>query len=220
MFQGMLMTHWKLARWPLLFATLFAFAVPVLSVQGAGVLFGGNPDPFRTGQVLGGLEAWGTAYPFLASLVGMILGITAWLQDHRGKHVYALSLPIPRWRYALLRLGAGGVMLSAPVVAMALGAALAVAAATVPPGTAPHPVALTIRFGLAAAVAYAGFFTVSAASDHTARRVAAAFAGLIVLQIVLVALGLFDPLSFLGRVLVEWPGPLQIFTGRWMLIDV
>jgi len=51
--------------------------------------------------------------------------------------------------------------------------------------------------------------------------VLAILGGLIVAQVLAAAAGLdIRLIPFLGDRLILWPGPLEIFSGRWMLIDV
>jgi hypothetical protein len=160
-------------------------------------------------------------YPVLAAALGLLVAIATWAPDHRGRHVHALSLPLPRWRYVLLRFGAGVVLLAAPVVALLAGAVLATRLAAIPPGLEGYPVALTIRFALAVLVAYAVFFAISAGTTRTAGAILAVIGGLILVQVLASAADVhLDLLTPLQGVLLNWPGPLAIFTGRWMLIDV
>ena len=81
--------------------------------------------------------------------------------------------------------------------------------------------ALALRFALAVVVAYAVFFAVSAGTARTAGIILGLIGGVILVQIIAnvanLNLDLFDRLQIL---VLNWPGPLAIFTGRWMLIDV
>jgi hypothetical protein len=135
--------------------------------------------------------------------------------------VYALSLPVPRWHYALQRFGAGVLLLAAPALALWLGALLASATATIPPGLQAYPGALAVRFTLALGVAYAVFFAITAGTTRTAGYVLAILGGIVVVQVLAIAAGFEVRLiPFVGDRLLLWPGPLEIFSGRWMLIDV
>src|SRR5260370_29605065 len=98
------------------------------------------------------------------------MAIAAWAADHRGRHIHALTLPIERWRYVLLRFGAGFVLLAAPIAAVLIGASLAVLTATLPPGLQAYPVALAVRFPFAVFVAYAVFFAVWAGRGRPSGR--------------------------------------------------
>ncbi|MBI4419936.1 MAG: hypothetical protein HY560_03855 [Gemmatimonadetes bacterium] len=222
MFKLALLTQWKWSRLVLLPGVVAAFSIPVLSVREAGPVIEAGGDPiWRTQEMLRSVEAWSVLYPLLAAALAVAVALTAWGPDHRGQHVYALSLPVPRWHYVLLRLGAGAVLLTAPVVAVGLGALLATVAATLPPGTHAYPLALSLRFGLALLVAYAVFFAICAGTTRTAGIVLSVLAALVVADVLLSAAGApVDVLGSVGAAMFRWPGPLQIFTGRWMLIDV
>jgi hypothetical protein len=217
MFTAILATQWKWSRFPLLLLALAAFALPLLSSQQL------NPENgyWTPMTALEGLQSLGVFYPALAGAAGLILAVTAWAADHRGRHVYALSLPLPRWLYALLRMGAGATLLLVPTAALGLGAAIASLATTLPQGLHAYPTMLTLRFGLAALVAYGLFFAVSAGTSRTAAYMLGAIVAVVLLQVVV---NLFDwKVQILEPVLYRlyiWPGPLEIFVGRWMLFDV
>ncbi len=213
MFQAILMTQWKWARLPLLAATVMAFALPVLSVQPSRAYLGAT----NAGYVMASMQGWALWYPLLAAAAGLLLAMSAWSHDHRLGHIYALSLPLPRWRFSLLRLGAGLVLLSAPVIAITAGSLAAIATTDVPTGLTGYPLALAMRFALAAVSAFTIFFAISAGSARTAGYV---LAGIAIL--VLGEYGLSTGPSGVSLIefIMDWPGPLAIFTGRWMLIDV
>ena len=215
MFKVILETQWKWARMPLLLATVAAFTIPMISVRGLGE---GVSSGIAAYTAMAAMESWAIAYPLIAAAVGLLLALTAWGSDHRQGHYYALSLPIPRWRYSFLRLGAGFVLLAGPVIGIAVGSSLATAAASIPTGLTPYPLALAIRFGLAAAMSYTIFFAVAAGSPRTAGIILA------VLAVVLIApaiSGHFDAVFFpIMERINDWRAPLGIFGGRWMLIDV
>jgi hypothetical protein len=220
MFKVILETQWKWARMPLLLATVAAFTIPMISVRGLGE---GTASGMNALYAMVSMANWAVAYPLLAAAVGLLLALTAWGSDHRQGHYYALSLPIPRWRYSFLRLGAGFMLLAGPVIGIAIGSSLAAAAASIPAGLTAYPLALAIRFGLAATMAYTMLFAVSAGSARTAGFVLAV---LLVILIAPVAVFLFAPPEsgqfvhpILDRI-YDWRGPLGIFGGRWLLIDV
>ena len=218
MFRMILFTQWKWSRAAVVLGVLAAFALPILSVQQAG-------DPDRTAwearTLLTSIQSWSVLYPALATALALFLALAAWSADHRGRHVYALSLPIPRWHYALQRFGAGVILLAAPAVALLLGALLASATANIPHGLQAYPIALAVRFALALAVAYAVFFAISAGTTRTAGYILSIVAGIVVVQVLASAAGLeLHLIPFVSDRIVLWPGPLEIFSGRWMLIDV
>src|SRR3989440_8732776 len=139
MFRVMLYSQWKWTRLIVALGSIAAFALPIVSVQGAARA---DSNPLRAGELLQAVQAWGTLYPVLAAALGLLVAIATWAPDHRGRHVHALSLPLPRWRYVLLRFGAGAALLAAPIVAVSAGAPLPAPGAPIPPGPQGDPRAL------------------------------------------------------------------------------
>jgi len=218
MFRAVLYSQWKWSRLVIAVGTVVAFAIPVLSVQGTTQ---SSASPLRTGEILRLVQSWGVLYPALAGALGLLVAMATWAPDHRGRHVHALSLPLPRWRYVLLRFGAGLVLLAPPVAALFTGAVLATRLTVIPAGLEAYPVALTIRFAIAVVVAFAIFFAISAGTTRTAGVILATLGAIIAVQILASAADIhLDLLTPLQIAMQNWPGPLAIFTGRWMLIDV
>src|SRR5205809_6225883 len=151
MFRVMLYSQWKWTRLIVALGSVAAFALPLVSVQGAARA---DSSPLQAGELLQAVQSWGTLYPVLAAALGLLIAMMTWAPDHRGRHVHALSLPVPRWRYVLLRFTAGAVLLAAPIAAVSAGALLATWSATIPPGLQGYPVVLGVRFALAALVAF------------------------------------------------------------------
>lgn len=218
MFRAILFSQWKWSRLIVVLGTVAGFALPIVSLQGAAR---GDRTPLQGEALLAAVQSWGTLYPVLAAALGLLVAIAAWAPDHRGRHVHALTLPLPRWRYVLLRFGSGASVLAGPMLAVLVSALLATWAATLPPGLQGYPLALALRFALAVLVAYALFFAVSAGTARTAGIILGVIGAAIVVQVVAgvanVDLGLMDKLQV---ALLNWPGPLAVFTGRWMLVDV
>jgi hypothetical protein len=217
MFRAMLRAHWLWSRLFLLILTVVGFALPLFMAR----VFSGEQQPYLIGWALDTQRMWGVAYPLLAGALGLVVALTAWSADHRGKHIYALSLPIPRWNFVLLRFGAGAVLLAIPVVGLWVGALVTTAVTPLPASIHAYPTILALRFGLAAFVAYALFFAVSAGTNRAAGYVLGALTAVIVVQILLNTLDLdMDILGPIASGLILWPGPFEVFTGRWMLFDV
>jgi hypothetical protein len=108
-----------------------------------------------------------------------------------------------------------------PSVSFWIGALLATAAIDLPDGLHAYPSALAVRFTLASLVAFSVFFAVSAGTARTAGYILVVVGGLLAAQLLLTtAGGGFDPLAYVIDRLVSWPGPFEVFTGRWALIDV
>ena len=218
MFRVVLYGQWKWSRIVVALGTVVGFALPILSVQGAT---SESTSALKAGELLGMMQSWGVLYPVLAAAIGLVVAIATWAPDHRGRHVLALSLPLPRWRYVLLRFSAGLVLLLPAMLGVLIGAFLASTTATLPPGLEAYPIALAVRFAFATAVAYAVFFAVSAGTTKTAGIILAVIGAFIVVQVVASAAGIqLDLMGPLQVTVLNWPGPLAIFTGRWMLIDV
>jgi hypothetical protein len=214
-------TRWTFGA--VLLTAVAAFAIPILSVQHTSIVQIGGQAPadgaaLRFLQVM---EGYGVLYTIVAGIAGLMLATLSWSADHRGRHVYALILPLERWRFVLYRYGAGIVLLLVPVFALWIGGILAVAATAIPAGLTPYPTALAIRFALAAMVAYSLFFAISSGTTRTAAVVLAPIAILILADVLTTAAGM--RLRLMETVLAgffEWPGVLEIFTGRWLLVDV
>lgn len=218
MFRAILYTQWKWSRLIVVLGTVAGFAIPMLSVQGAARA---DRGALQAQELLRAVQSWGTLYPLLAAALGLLLAIAAWAPDHRGRHVHALTLPLPRWQYALLRFAAGVVLLAPAMLGVLAGASLASLAARLPPGLQTYPVALAVRFALAALVAFAVFFAISAGTARTAGIILGAIAMLVLVQVFASISNVdLDLFSMLQVVLLLGPGPLAVFTGRWMLVDV
>lgn len=218
MFRVVLYAQWRWSRLIVALGMVAGFALPIISIQGASR---DAATTLRAGELLDAMQSWGVLYPVLAAALGLLLAVSAWAPDHRGRHVHALSLPLPRWHYAGLRFAAGLALLAGPVLAVLLGALLASATATLPPGLQAYPVALTVRFALAVLVAFAVFFAVSAGTSRTAAIILSLLGAFILVQVLASAAGLnLNLIGPLQSAVTGWPGPLAIFTGRWMLIDV
>ena len=220
MFKQILYTQWKWSRAVLFPLVVAAFSLPLISVSRFGVSEEGVSSLLvaHTGMAIA--QFWSPAFPLLALIGGALLAAASWRYDIQGNHVYSLTLPLPRSKYALYRMGAGALLALGLVATVWVGALVAVSAATIPEGWHTYPHSLASRFLLATMLAYTGSYWLSGLKRKT---------GIIVLASVLgtgVVLGpvsewLFDrdvlsPL--LVRLAVEWPGPLHVFTGNWMLV--
>jgi hypothetical protein len=213
MFTAMLATQWRWTRSVALLLALAGFAIPLASVRSASAH--ADPQLFLTT-----IESWGAVYALLSLGVGLLIALAAWGNDHQGRHVYALSLPIPRSRYVLLRFVAGCVLV-APAVAGVLAGALTASLGAIPPGLHVFPFALTLRFAFCALLGFALFFAVGAATTRTAAIVLGLMGGVVFAQYLLSLTGAsFNLLEFLGNALFVSPGLLSVFSGRWMLVDV
>jgi hypothetical protein len=217
MFAAILRTQWKWTRGFSLVAFVLGFGIPLLSLI---ALESGRLE-FSPSLVVRNMQTFGLFYALLAGASGLACAMFAWGHDHRGRHVYALSLPIPRASYTGMRFGAGSIFLLIPVAGVLAGCLVGIAAVQMPPGLHAYPVALTIRFLLACFVAYAMFFAILASSAKASAWVLAAIGGLVALLFFLSALDIgADVIYGVAQSLFGDHGLLSVFTGRWMLIDV
>ena len=219
MYRQSLRFLWIQARWVMLSVAVICFSAPLLTV------YLGTSPRANGGEVaawLLGAERVGNALPVLAFVVGMIMGIMVWTADRTGNHVYALSLPLRRARFIGLRFAAGATLLAVPAAAMGLGTLLATMSVSLPVGIHAYPVALTARFAMATLLSFALFFAFAIATRRVALTLLAVAAASLLVDVVS---GMLLEHSFnvslrAAEILVTWPGPLAILTGRWALFDV
>jgi hypothetical protein len=216
MLKAMIQIQWK-ACWHVVVAlAVAALVLPIVSVQ-----VGWRGAESNLPRFLTELELWGILYPVLAAIAAIALGISLWLSDRRGHHIYALLLPVPRWRYVLLRYVAGLVLLLPIALALWLGAMLATLPLELPAGIRVFPHELALKFALALLICFGMAFAAAAAS---ARSLGIAFRLLGIFLAVHIAVILLKPRTNLlwtvATALATWPGPFSVLGGRWMLIDV
>lgn len=212
MFKALMRVQWKGSRGTVVLGAILGFTIPLASINLGS-------DPLHPGEVVARMQEFGIAYALLAGGVGLALALFAWSADHRGRHVYALSLPVDRSRYAAMRFGAGALFLLLPALGVLVGSLVAVAIASVPAGLHGYPVSLALRFLLASAVAFSLFFAVASATPRAAGMVLGGIASLLIVSFILsLTTTEFDLLGTTVEFLLG-PGPLGVFTGRWMLID-
>ncbi|HEX2167014.1 MAG TPA: hypothetical protein VHG09_07205 [Longimicrobiales bacterium] len=214
--------QWLASRWLLVPLVLLCVALPQGVVR-LTTSFGAQ----SAGELLSAMQQLSAVFPYLAAITGAAVALAAWNWDHRINHVYALTLPIPRARYAFLKLWAGAVILLIPALAIWIGAWIATSTAVVPDGLRTYPFAFGARFLLAAALVYGTMFALAAGTIRTTLIISI---GLVTI-IIGAALGLpflerqfeidlmtplYTALEAIGRL----PGPSQVFGGSWLLIDV
>ena len=214
MFRAIVETQWKWTRGWALIATILGFVIPLASLQSAQTR-GDTANEFVMT-----MSRYGAWYALLAAATGLVVGFLAWSHDHRGRHVYALILPVTRARYAMMRLGAGALFLLPPVLAVLLGGVAVTAFGAIPEGLQTYPVALSLRFAFAMLVAYATFFAIGSATQRAAGVVLGVIAAVLLVAYVLaVADSRVDFLPSVYRWLFDSPGIFSVFTGRWSLVD-
>lgn len=214
--KAMIRIQWK-GSWHLVLAlAVAALALPIVSVRSGWAGARGGLPTFLTE-----LQLWGLFYPALAAVVAIVLAVSIWGSDKRGHNIYALLLPIPRWRYVLLRYLAGLALLLPIVAALWVGALVATSSVDLPPGLRTFPHALAVKFGLALLLLFGVTFAVAASSR---RALAIGFKLLGLFIAVHFALIMLRPgvnlIWTIVSALATWPGPLVPLGGSWMLIDV
>jgi hypothetical protein len=219
MFRQILHTQWMSSRIVVIAVAILALAIPLGSVYYGGDLRGA--DPYQVSSWLYASRTVGQIIPVVALGLGVLLGLTAWSSDHAGRHVYALSLPLPRWKFVLMRFGSGLVLLSVPVVSLGIGAVIASRAVILPAGIHAYPLQMTLRFGLASIVMFAIFFTISIGTRRAVVFTLGLLGGLVLADILLASFGRHAiVLETAFTMLTTWPGPLAILMSGWALFDV
>jgi hypothetical protein len=221
MYGQVLKSQWLALRLPVALLAVLGFALPLLTVTYGGSLE--NAPSEQVAQWLFASQKIGVLIPGLALLVGLLIGIGTWAPDHTGKHVYALSLPVPRPMFVLLRFAAGATLVAIPVVALGIGSTVAVLAVKLPSGIHAYPGPLTLRFAMACLVCFAIFFAISISTKRAALAVLGLIGGVLLADLVLTALAISGAAPVTASVfylLTAWPGPLAILMGRWALFDV
>jgi len=225
-FKQIFLIQWRATLPVFAMLAVAAFALPLMSVQGVDP--SGDPAGYAY-RILAIERMWLPAFPLLAMTTGALLGVFVWSWDHRFNHVYALSLPLSRARYALLKMGAGALLLLGPALALGAGGFVATQAIDIPAPLQSYPGSLAIRFALTSALCYALFFALASSSIRLV--VKGAIALLLVLALSGPAVSLLSATvapemmmvnvpRVLVRMLMVWPGPFSILAGNWMLFDV
>jgi hypothetical protein len=218
MFKQILYTHWKWGGVIALCAALVGFAIPVASVQALGST---ATNRWEVSALMGSVQSWGYFYMLLALSAGLTLALTGWAADQQGRHVYALSLPLPRWQYVLFRFEAGALLLAPAALGVWIGGLVASVSITLPVGLHAYPTTLAFRFALATLLIYSIAFAAASGSRRTGVWIVSTFGGVMVAQVVLkLVTERFDLMEWIFTRLAEWPGPLEVLMSAWMLINV
>ncbi len=229
MFVETLRMHWRTLRWPLAILMILSFAAPGLwAIPEAAALGALPPDMAARYWMTGRMPNDGDIlFPLLALVSGSLIALGVWYWDHRENHVLALSLPVSRPRYVLLKLATGTTLLALVAVAFFVGAVVASLGLDFPSWIHAHPVRLAFQFLLAGLVFYALIFALAAGTIPTAMTSLTIVA---VVAVIIPVLPLFFGMSMgdlayrasqlIGNILYQWPGPFAIFAGDWALIGV
>jgi len=228
MVRPMLFLHWRQIRSVLALFAVASFALPLILVQGLGTPPGSDGIGVEAYRMVGAAQLWLGLFPALALAIGVTLGLSSWNWDHQLGHVYALSLPLSRWEYVVNKLVAGALLALVPAVGLWVGAHVASASVALPEGLRAYPNELAMRFLLAIIVSYACLFAMAAGTIRTTLWIWGGVLALVVLAVVANDV-LADYFVVLERAnivetLMDWmvsaPGPFEVFTGSWSLIDV
>jgi hypothetical protein len=228
MYKSMLFLHWKQIRPALALTVVAAFALPLLMVSSLGTPPGMDAMSLEAYRIVGGVDEWLLFFPLLAIAIGVTLALSSWNWDHQLNHVYALSLPVTRWEYTLQKLLAGMTLALIPAAGLWLGARLAAASIELPEGLHAYPNELAVRFSFAVLVSYAVLFSMAAGTTKTTLKIMSVvlgfvFFGVMANDFLATYYPYFDRVQIVEGVF-EWmmqaPGPFEVFTGNWSLIDV
>src|SRR5258706_2607765 len=99
MFRAVLYTQWKWSRLIVVLGTVAAFAIPLLSLQGAARA---DRGALQTQELLGAVQSWGALYPLLATALGLLMAIAAWAARHLRPHHPGLQPAIQPWPYQIV----------------------------------------------------------------------------------------------------------------------
>lgn len=227
-FREVLTLQWKASRWGLAPFVLIGFGLPLLALRTARWAAAGAGDFWAGNALVSVLELWNPLFPMVALVLGATVALTAWHWDHKEGHIYALSLPLARWEYVLMKFAAGALLLLIPVSALWAGASLGTWQTPIPEGLNAYPHSFSGRFLLAALLGYATTFALAAGTMRTALTIllgtiAFVMFGPLIVGWTEVLLGVevpIRPLEILDALLLRWPGPFHVIGGNWSLIDV
>lgn len=228
MYKSMLFLHWKQVRPGLALAAIASFGLPIMAVEGLGTPSGMDAASLEAYRFIAAFEAWLPLFPLLALGVGVVIALSAWNWDHQLKHVYALSIPMTRWEYTLQKLLAGMTLCAIPAAAMWAGSHIAAASIDLPTGLNAYPNEVSARFLFAILISYAVWFALASGTIRTTAWVIGLvggflFLGLIANDMLANYFVYFQQVVVVEEVL-QWimnaPGPFEVYTGSWSLIDV
>lgn len=220
MFRAVLYTQWKWTRPAILLAVLVAGYIPVAALRAMPYK---SADTYYIPALYHDITAASTYYQWLALFIAVIVAISAWQADGQRQHVYALSLPLPRWRFVLLRFAAGTALLGVVAAAVGLFGGVAAAIAPLPPMLHAYPFGLAVRFWLGSLIPFGLIFALLVSNPRRVRLVVAGVATIVVVDMALATIGVIEkPVVFgtLVDAIYSGRGPLAAFLSKWMLVDV
>ena len=220
MLRQMLVTQWKWSKLELGVFAVVCFALPTFMMKIVRFASGSGGPAVSIEALLQASSAMGVALAFVALLCGVTIAVRPWIVDHARQHVLALSLPLPWPDFVRLRFLAGAIFLAVPAVAVWLGAILAAYSTPIPSTLHVYPASVAVRFYAAALIMYAGGFAVQyLVGRKSATWVAGTFALVVVIELVAQSFG-SSVMVRSWELITQWPGPIEVLTARWMLVDV
>ncbi len=221
MLRQMIYTQWKWSRMELGVYAVLGFVIPTFVMKVIAGTAGATATVIPISALLSGSAGTGVALATLAFACAVSTAVRPWTTDQARGHVFALSLPV-RWsEFVRLRFTAGAALLLIPTAAVWFGGALAGLLIPIPATLHVYPASVAARFFSCALVLYAAVF----ALQHIAGRRAAIVAALTLiawatLELTTQALGLGSVSARAWTLISSWPGPFEVLTARWMLVDV
>ncbi|HKS06181.1 MAG TPA: hypothetical protein VJR92_07685 [Gemmatimonadaceae bacterium] len=215
-YKALLYSQLKYQRIELTILSIVAGGVPALATWRAL-----GSTSFSPMELLSLSQIVGVLGSTLAALVGCVLALRPYSLDALTNHTYAMSLPVSRTEYGLLRVGTGLLLLLMPAAGFLIGAVFASTAADIPAMLHAYPVGITMRFVLAAATAFALAFGIQYGLGKRATRwILFSLTGLGAVEIIGQLVTGVSLTSDLWTALGSEASPLRVFASNWMLFDV
>jgi hypothetical protein len=139
---------WGVGIWS---AMLLLFPVGIIYDDVGGL----NPSAMSMRQIEQFASAFGAMTATWAVFTGLITALGVWSPDEQGRHIYALSLPVSRGHYVMLRLALGAMVLSALSLVQGIIAVGLAAWIAPPPPLQAYPVAVSVRAWLTTLTTFA-----------------------------------------------------------------
>lgn len=226
-FLAFLRVHWSLTRqvWlGALVSTVVAYALPHL-LPGRLV-----PEWARLDS---DAALFLTAAPISGGVLlvtSLVLGVAAsasWADEgSRNRGVYLMCLPMTRWHLAVIEYAVALTLIAATGLAVFLIGAVYALFVSLPDGLHAYPAAIALRVTGASLLITSVFFPlarISALAQQSQANMTIVVVGSLIGLILAVSLEALQVINILEP-MVEWAfgpsGPMHIFVGSWMLVDV
>jgi hypothetical protein len=162
----------------------------------------------------------GTMHLMGAIALGLYASIGTTEGDNSTKHIYALSLPVPRWHYLLLRFTAGLITVVVGTACWFAVDALLVLAISLPDGMQTYPFAINLRVLFAGALTFAVLYWLTIAGTRGIGALVIALLLLFAVSATSAGVAHSTTSRVMWDILLAPASPLRIFLGPWSLIDV